>query len=224
MGGSLEENINFQEWKQCQISIAEFDKMILDVRKYGFSFITILLTANGILLGFTKQDLQPPNLAFIGIFLVLLILIGGLFRVDRVHEIFLRAAVLRAMKLEEQLNLGLTRSVTYWSENLKTATWGVWLYILLAMAGYCLALVGIFGGENSNQGDFVSNTFAAVVASVLAVFVIILIYVHHSKTALTCVTGKDPFKPYADSSEACWASSYQSVSDQGAVSHDERGK
>lgn len=134
-----EKNLNYLEWLKCQDTISGFDKMILDIRKYGFTFITLLLTANGFLLG--KEDIN--EYIALGILAVLLILIVALFRIDHMHEIFLRAVALRAMRLEEKINFGLTRCISYWSESLITATWGTVIYALFCIAAFILTTAAI---------------------------------------------------------------------------------
>ena len=82
-----------------------FDKLIVDVRKYGFTLITGLLTASAF--AFVKLDsLSVPDAARIGVSLVLMVLVLGLFTVDRYLEIFLRSAVTRARALETTLASG----------------------------------------------------------------------------------------------------------------------
>lgn len=137
----------FQEWVQTQQVTSSLDTMILDIRKYGFSFITVLITAQGFLLG----EVQLNHISVLGIFLALLILVYVLFTVDRMHEVFLRGAVLNAMRLEKTMGLELSRSISYWSEKGRTATWGVSAYAGFSVAAWILCMAGILRGPAGVQ-------------------------------------------------------------------------
>ena len=115
------------EWKECRTSIDRFDKLIVDVRKYGFTLITGLLTASAF--AFVKLDsVSVPDAARVGVSLVLMVLVLGLFTVDRYLEIFLRSAVTRARALETALDFRLTRMISNVAEGAETSTWATWLY------------------------------------------------------------------------------------------------
>lgn len=132
----LDNNPEFREWNVCQDSIRKFDEMILDIRKYGFTLLTVLLSADGFL--YAKTDLKSAQA--IGIYLALMALIFGLFLVDRCHEVFLRGAVQRAHELEGKLNMGISTRITLFSRNLHTATWGTSLYVFFCIANTCLIM------------------------------------------------------------------------------------
>jgi hypothetical protein len=172
---SLEDNISFQEWKECQKSLETFDKMILDLRKYGFGLITILFGADG----FLFSQVALGDIAILGIYFALLVLITGLFRLDRVHEIFLRAAVSRAMELEDDLGLGLSRTISEWSRKRKTATWGIYLYISFCIAAFILTIGGIVNTKSPLDN---MQVLIGVAALVLLVCFIGLIIGHHLRT------------------------------------------
>jgi hypothetical protein len=54
-GSTDDNNNNFNdEWKACRKYIDKFDKLLIDLRKYGFSFVTGLMTA-GSFLGFAPD-------------------------------------------------------------------------------------------------------------------------------------------------------------------------
>jgi hypothetical protein len=115
----------FNEWKECRSSIERFDKIIVDIRKYGFTLLTGLLSADAFL--FAKlPELSLEGKAAVSI--LMMVLIYALFMVDRYHEIFLRGAVQRAKVIESELELGLTTTISKVSEDTKTDTWGVKLY------------------------------------------------------------------------------------------------
>ena len=67
------------EWRESRSTIDRFDRITVDLRKYGFSLITIMITGSSILFDVTKLN-SPLSLVIIPTVIVLLIL--GLFFVD----------------------------------------------------------------------------------------------------------------------------------------------
>lgn len=86
---------HLEEWKECRGTIARLDGVLVDLRKYGFSLVTILITASGFFVENTEKQLSLPAVS-IGI----MVLITALFAVDRYYTILLSAAVERALDLE----------------------------------------------------------------------------------------------------------------------------
>lgn len=190
-------DLRYLEWQQARVTIQQFDKMVLEIRKYGFSFITILLTANGFLLG----AMPPSAFVIAGIEAALLLLIFSLFRVDRMHEIFVRAAVLRAMRLEEELGMGLSRTISYWSATSITATWGTTLYLLFSTAAFLLCLAAI---ATSSDGGFSWVMMAVCVLSWGAALFFILKY-HHDTKLKDPNARPDPFQSHIENTRQLWS-------------------
>jgi hypothetical protein len=129
-----------EEWKECRSTIARFDQVIVDVRKYGFSIITGLLTAD------TFLFVKIPGLSSwekAGVSLVMTVLIFALFTVDRCYEILLRGAVQRAEEIENELGMGLSIEIAHLVRLAKTDTWGRELYSWFVWAGALPALITI---------------------------------------------------------------------------------
>jgi hypothetical protein len=86
-----------EEWKEARASIARFDNISVDLRKYGFSLISTIITAIVFFLG-TKQpeSLLPIVLAPASV----MILIWGLFLADIYNEVLLLGCVQRAKDIE----------------------------------------------------------------------------------------------------------------------------
>lgn len=133
---SVTEKLRLDEWKECRQTIARFDQIIVDLRKYGFGLVTILLGASGFLYKSAGMTLGGT----LGIFVALLVLIGALFCIDRYHEIFLRGAVERGQELEDLLDMGLTKQISRNTDTLKTDTWGIGIYLLFCAADFYLAV------------------------------------------------------------------------------------
>jgi hypothetical protein len=96
------------EWKECRQTIARFDTILIDLRKYGFTIITGLLTA-GSFLGFNT----PTASLQVGVIIVTMVLIVILYWMDIYYQNLLYGAVLRAIFLELfRLDRGLSKYVS----------------------------------------------------------------------------------------------------------------
>lgn len=82
------------EWQECRTTIARFDGYLADTRKYGFTLVTILLTANALVTsGNTAVDRPAASI-------VVMALVFALFMLDNYYWDLLRGAVDRAKALE----------------------------------------------------------------------------------------------------------------------------
>ncbi len=163
-------NLLLEEWKECRTSIDRFDRIIVDMRKFGFTFMTILFSAGGFLFATTELS----RFAKLGIFFSLMVLIYGLFLIDRYHEIFLRAAVLRAIEIENALDFEITGTIEHEWSTLKTATWGIKLYLLFCLADILLALFSEW------QSIFtIESIFFNLSILLTAIIFLLLIYNYH---------------------------------------------
>lgn len=89
MGGS-------DEWQECRLTIGRFDGFLADTRKYGFTLVTILLTANALVTsGDTAVDRPAASI-------VVMTLLFALFMLDNYYWDLLRGAVDRAKELEKK--------------------------------------------------------------------------------------------------------------------------
>lgn len=122
-----ETNLFLEEWKECRNSIDRFDRIIFENRKYGFSLITTLLSADAFLF------IKLTGLTFVAKFAVstvMIALIYALYTIDRCYQNFLRGAVARAVKIEEDRlkDLNLTGRIGQITKSARTDTWGFRLY------------------------------------------------------------------------------------------------
>jgi hypothetical protein len=158
----VSKSLFYLEWLECRSSLARFDEMLLDIRKYGFGLCTILLGADGFLLATGTLGRAE---AF-GIYIALLVLIIGLFRVDRCHEMFVRGAADRAEEIESEHGLQLTTKISEYG--VKTGTWGHWLYTSFCTATAVLVL-GTFLKFTSLR------TFTASVTSEIPLLIMVIV-------------------------------------------------
>jgi hypothetical protein len=138
--GTPKRTHNLTEWKECRATVARFDKIIADLRKYGFILLAALLTAKTYL--FLEAIKSPAELgARFGVSLVTMLLIYALFVVDRYHEVMMRAALNRSSALEKELGMSLTWSVSMAAKNSGIDRWGLRLYMLFIAVSFVVSAV-----------------------------------------------------------------------------------
>jgi hypothetical protein len=126
------------EWKEARAIIGRFDGNLHDLRKYGFSFVTALLVANGLLsVGGTSAI---PAGVKVGILIVTMGLIITLKLLDTHYRRFQNAASTRGRILENRLNLDLTNDISFFYA---LDRW--WLYVQYVYCGFVglTALLGL---------------------------------------------------------------------------------
>jgi hypothetical protein len=117
------------EWKEARSVLARFDNNLHDLRKYGFSFVTALLAANG-LISISQTSMVPAEVKA-SILVVTMGLIVALKLLDCHYLCFEKAASLRCRILEDRLNLELTGDLAYFY---KLENW--WVNILVLYLGF----------------------------------------------------------------------------------------
>lgn len=195
-------SIHFQEWKECRSSIARFDDKVLNLRKFGFSLLTLLLGSSGFLYAELIKDVNLNNGAVIGIYFAIMLLILGLFRMDRMYQVFLRGAVNRAKTLEDlpDLQMALSKKISELTGKCRTATWGVSLYILFCIANFLL----VFGATMDFKSledffrSFIIQWHIILIYVVVAVFIISLILLYHSRSKKGALAGDKTDKEMED--------------------------
>lgn len=159
-----------QEWSKCRDTISSFDALLDALRKQGFTFVSALLSSTAVIATVSGTVVTP--MARAAILMVTIGLIVVLAVLEKYYREVLRAASVRASILEQQLNLGESRTITFyynqahlWFSDLELSvgfvglTWLLGLAILdpaLSLSAFALA-------------PMFSITVAAVVASVMIV-------------------------------------------------------
>ena len=86
------------EWQECRATISRFDGYLADTRKYGFTLVTVLLTANALItIGNVAVDRPAASI-------VVMALLFALFMLDNYYWDLVRGAVTRARALENENN------------------------------------------------------------------------------------------------------------------------
>lgn len=86
------------EWLECRVTVGRFDGYLADIRKYGFTLVTLLLTASALVTP-ANSAVDRPAAA-----IVILLLLLALFMLDMYYWVMLKAAVARAFCLEGATN------------------------------------------------------------------------------------------------------------------------
>ncbi len=132
------DGLAYREWCECRLTIGRLDSILADLRKYGFTLITGLLTASAFLGAGTNR----PD-AGVAAFIAVMVLVAALFSVDTYYTATLSGALERALDLEAQSpsEIGLTRIT---SRNCQAAG-VIWvtlgLYVALMLVALALGLV-----------------------------------------------------------------------------------
>jgi hypothetical protein len=132
-----------EEWKQARDVLKTYDDRIHDLRKYGFTFITGLITVQGLLLPWIPPTGQQgaigiPDPAKFGVLLATTLLIIVLRWFDGNYQGFLYGAATRAKVIERFLNLELTDEISVRYEIEKLGRPKIILY-----AGFEGAVIGL---------------------------------------------------------------------------------
>ncbi len=127
-----------KEWEIARFSVENCDKHLHDLRKYGFSFLTALLTAESFLIPTwlpSSNSSVLPDYIKVAVLLVDLILIVALSLIDRNYLVVQGAAATRARILERILNLELTDVISfrYTLTNVKYYVAGVYVAFTLGV-------------------------------------------------------------------------------------------
>jgi hypothetical protein len=150
-----------EEWVKAREATDKFDGNLFDLRKYGFSLITGLITA-GSFLGFST----PTQLIQVGVIIVTMGLIIILYWLDIYHQSLLYGAVFRTRFLEIfRLNRGLSIyiSALYGASHLGRGLHFIYIGFLIALFLLGLFVVNVAtvtsdSSKNENANTFQSNT------------------------------------------------------------------
>jgi hypothetical protein len=134
----------FDEMAECRATIGREDQLLEDLRKYGFSLITALLTASGVAAGITHTTSVLPVAAATIMFLVVV-----LFGIDMYYYVILSAAVERSMDLEIASEHPTVRITSTISGNAIATHAVTAVFVLYAVFLGLATAVGYIGGDTT---------------------------------------------------------------------------
>jgi ElaB/YqjD/DUF883 family membrane-anchored ribosome-binding protein len=145
------------EWKECRSTIDRFDKLLVDLRKTGFGFVTTLVGAAAFIFQGSTLAVKGPVLC------MLVLLIVTLYLIDRVHQAWLLETVELAQRLEARLQYRITTQIGSKFKGRDATILGILLYVVLLVitgaifwfaippeealtGGHRMIIVGALGG------------------------------------------------------------------------------
>lgn len=141
------------EWSSCRDAISKFDDRLDSVRKLGFTFITVLFTANSLLgqiVGNFSGAVLGNNVK-LAIFGAILLLIVGIRLIDSIYRTFQGAISVRARVLEVRLNLELTETISERYGHGRTSWFIEALYYVFCAAVFLIGSVALSPTTNTFQ-------------------------------------------------------------------------
>lgn len=122
------------EWKECRATVDRCDKLLVDLRKTGFGFVTAVVGASSFLFVADPSKGIPADQAKAALMCMLVLLIVVLYWIDLAHQTLLQAAVDRAGKLEDVLQFELTKEIGKRFVSVKPFALGLTIYMFLLAA------------------------------------------------------------------------------------------
>lgn len=156
LSSTVESDSLFKEWEKARGMLEFFDDKLHDLRKYGFGFVTALLTANGFLVS-SKVAEDMADISKFGVFSVTLILILALQLFDKNYRVFQQAASTRALLLERKLNMELTETII---DRFRIARVDIVIYVLYGLLILGVLVLGCF----SLGTNYIYITILALIA------------------------------------------------------------
>ena len=98
-------DVRMTEWSECRTTIGRLDSILADIRKYGFTLVTVLLTASALV---TTANPVADRVAASSVVMALLLV---LYLMDRYWWGLLRQAASRASELETHLTVEDGRTI-----------------------------------------------------------------------------------------------------------------
>ncbi|PVX27008.1 MAG: hypothetical protein CW716_04480 [Candidatus Bathyarchaeum sp.] len=141
MASDVTGNNFLKEWEEARHVLRTYDDRLHDLRKFGFSFITAFLTTSTILF---ENWIRPPGTDFAGeplpelvkatILGVTMLLIFGLFLLDRNFRVLHKAVSIRTNILERLLNIEVTDVISqrYMLSGIQICVTTLYLFFIVA--------------------------------------------------------------------------------------------
>ena len=140
------------------------DSILADIRKYGFSLVTLLLTATALV------PTANPAADRVAASSVIIVLVLVLFLMDRYWWVLLRSAVGRALDLEQGLGIEISSKlskVAQASHNTQAASL-IYATFLLVSGG--VALVSVLPSGQS------ASLWVTIIITIVAVFAVAILH------------------------------------------------
>jgi hypothetical protein len=153
-----------KEWAECRSIIARCDTTLEDLRKFGFSLVTILLTASA----FFGVSTPSAN-ARVATTLAVMVLIGALFSIDTYYEALKSGAAERALDLEARSvpPIRITKYISRYVQKSKVFYVALGFYLLLMVTASGLGLWAGLSGK-----AYAATSVVAVLSVALIIYMV----------------------------------------------------
>jgi len=131
------------EWNAARAVIERFDGYLTDLRRYGFTLTTSLLSITGLFSSSPAVGF-PPEAKF-GVVSSIMVLVVALYFLDANYRYIQRGAVVRARILERALNLDLTSTIEYVLKVSRFEPYFTSVYVGFATSTYVLGVAVLWG-------------------------------------------------------------------------------
>lgn len=160
-----EEPNPLHEWQECRLTIGRFDGYLADTRKYGFTLVTVLLTANALVTP-SNSAVDRPAAS-----IVVMVLLLALFMIDNYYWVMLRAAVTRAKDLEVK-HERITWKLSEQAKNSHATDLVLVFYGLFVAIAALIPLVALLSSKPPIAVGGVLAVIAAVLVEAAAMFAV----------------------------------------------------
>jgi len=130
------------EWQESRVTVARFDGYLADTRKYGFTLVTLLLTANALITTGQNTAVDRPAAS-----IVVMALLLALFMLDNYYWDLLQAAVRRATELERGSHARLSGELTEAAGRSHLTDVILGVYVVFVFVALFIALTGIWAAK-----------------------------------------------------------------------------
>lgn len=164
------------ELRECRTTIGRIDTILADTRKYGFTLVTILLTADALLV----QGNQVVSRVASSIVVMALVLI--LYLLDRYWYVLLQAAVSRALALEIGVwgEDAITQLLSRYSTGAHLTFIASASYGLFVVMGGIIAIAAVVAANRLSPGVWVAVTIE-LIAMIMAVVAIVWVHIQFQR-------------------------------------------
>ncbi len=157
-----------EEWLECRVTVGRFGGYLADIRKYGFTLVTLLLTASALVTP-ANSAVDRPSAA-----IVILLLLLALFMLDMYYWVMLKAAVGRAAELE-----GSPDRITGVLSAQARASWSTEIvlafYALFVLVTFLIPVVALVTGGIAAAGGIAVMVVAVAVEALAMAAVYFLV-------------------------------------------------
>jgi len=144
------------EWKECRQTISRFDGILSDTRKYGFTLVTVLLTANALVT--TANPVVDRTAASIVVMALLLVL----YLIESYYNDLLVETASRAIALEgDHDHISGRLSTLATRQQVKILIQAV--YVLFVIVAGAIAAASVVTASQSPWGGLIALVAAAFI-------------------------------------------------------------